>query len=334
MIRRVRGAVAAALLLTAAPAVADDARYFDEMRVRVQRAVVARDFTGLEALADGYRKTDPHTPSGVAYLSIYYRTLFWAIGALDPPKTAEGTVAQTFVATWLKQQPRGVVANIVNISRLVGRAGDLRGDGYADTVQPDHLPKIQALIGRAKVLLFNARPFAAVDPQWYAEAVDVALLDDQSPGWVEPIFREGARRFPMYMPLYRTMANYWLPQWYGDYALIDTMARDAAAAKVPEADGNYARIYRMVDESCGCAKPLRQKTEIDWNLMKRSMRAVVTRHPDSWNFSSFAKMSCEAGDVVEAQFYIGRMTGPVDPYFVRRSNGETSCPVDADVPRS
>ena len=334
MISWIRRLLLAVLFLVATSAAADDAKYFDEMQVRVKHAVEARDFDGLEAMAASYRKNSPHTPSGVAYLSMFYRMVFWTIGTLDPPHTPEGSNARHFVDSWLLQQPRGIAANIVSVGHLVGRAGDLRGGGYANTVPADALPKIQSLIALAKQRLFQARAFAAVDPQWYAEAVDVALLDEQSPGWVEPIFQEGAAHFPVYMPLYRSMIQYWLPQWYGSYKTIDTMAKRAALANTPEADGLYARIYRMLDESCGCSKPLREKTKIDWTLMKHSMRAVVARYPDSWNFSTFARISCEAGDIVEAQFFIARMKHPVDPYFTVSTNGETSCPANSKAPQT
>ncbi len=306
----------------------EQANFFDAISARVRRAVTSHDYAALGTMAENYRTADTRSPAGIAYLSTFYKWINYYVSHLDDCPDCAGR-PEAFVANWLRQRPHDPAAIILEAKILTDRAGELRGDGEADTVPEAAWPQIDKDIELARQHMLAARRFADVDPEWFATMVEIALLDPASPDWVKLIFQEGVTRFPTYMPIYRAMATYLLPQSFGDYAEIDAMARAAAAAAVPEADGSYARIYRMVDEICDCTKPLREETAIDWPMMTRSMRAMVARFPDEWNFSTFARLSCEARDFVEARFYINQMHIRPEGYFVVGTDGQIACPVDA-----
>ena len=300
--RWVLGVVAGIMLAISGAGAAETSTYNDAMGARVQHLVDARDFAGLEAMAADFRTKKSRSDSGTEDLASFYKWSRTSLGKLDDCTHCAGQ-SDAFIADWLHAHPRDATANIVFVRSLLDRAFAIRGHGYADTVPDEAMPAIHALDERAYRHLLAVKPFVAVDPFWYVEMITTALLSGRSTDPTDQVFREGRTRFPGFLPIYRAMANHLLPQWFGSWEQIDAMAKAAVVAKSADGIGIYARIYRAMAEDYIAADKLRSETAIDWPLMVRSMRSFSAQYPATWNYDSFAHLSCAADDFVDAQYY-------------------------------
>ncbi|MBV8971225.1 MAG: hypothetical protein JO290_02920 [Sphingomonadaceae bacterium] len=277
----------------------------DPTGMAVGHLVAARDFAGLDTLAREYRTTKSRDINGEENLHLFYR---WLVHDLIAMTSCDGCddKGTDFVHAWLARSPKDVVATITLGKIEVLHAFAVRGRGYADAVPPEVWPRVRELNGQAYQALMDAKSFASLDPEWYSTYLEAALIQQPPEAEVRATFNEGAKKFPGYLPIYESMTTYLLPEWNGDWKAVDALARAASSGPQDGNLGMYARIYRLIGRHCSCGRPLRTQTEIDWSLMKRSMRAWADRYPSEWNMVSFMRLSCDSDDYIEAQYFIGR----------------------------
>ena len=145
---------------------------------------------------------------------------------------------------------------------------------------------------------------AAVDPEYYATAEDIAFANGTDKADFQRLLSEGVKREPGYYGIYLSAMKYYLPSAYGSNALVDWIARlGAEKTKASDDAGTYARVY-LAYADCGCEI---WQSSVDWSLMKRSMADVASRYPADWNFVRFAKIACQMGDGTEAARYLAKL---------------------------
>jgi hypothetical protein len=122
------------------------------------------------------------------------------------------------------------------------------------------------------------------------------------------LLEEGSTRFPLYYGLYDQGMMYFAERWHGSSDQTEVFAR-WATARTDKLIGSdlYARLYWYASDIFGIHDLLKE-TNINWDLMKKSMESISQRYPDPWNNRKFAQLSCGAGDLDEANMFLEQNT--------------------------
>ncbi len=109
--------------MCAAPAAAEQSAYNDAIRDRVQAMIDRHAFAEFEALADSYRMTNSHSPSGSIDLASFHKWLQYSVLQLDNCENCAGK-ADAFVEAWLRARPHDKIAHITYANVLLAHAGE------------------------------------------------------------------------------------------------------------------------------------------------------------------------------------------------------------------
>lgn len=290
----------------------------------VDRAMVEEDFGALNAMARTYREQQSRTGSGVWKLTLFHASVADFIDRIDLCTTCPLSAA-TRLKRWMAATPNEPAPQIAYAKFLLSRAGRIRGKTMAREVPPTAWAPFKAYVGQAYEHLLEVKPIAAIDPEWYVAMQQASLLRNDDREQYNAILNEGISKMPTYYELYFTAVFYFLPQWHGSLKDLDQLARMASSkTQATDGDGLYARVYWQISEYL-LGDVIRGTSEVDWKLMKRSMRDVAKRYPDDWNLTRFARFACTAEDPAEATFYFAQIKHARD-YPWRDGRGQPFCP--------
>lgn len=278
---------------TAADVGADDQVAREAISSRVEKLLKSEDFAALNTMADDFRTTRARTPSGVWKLRVLHMSIR---NYIAESQSGEGCVsaAHPMLKRWMEFTPAAPLPPISEANALLEQAWCKRYDSAWGT------NAFLADAGEAEQMLATHKTSAAIDPEFFATAEDVAFVTKPDKADFKRLLDEGVAREPGYYGLYFSAMKYYVSHAYGSTREVDDLAR-FAAEKTASTDGAgaYARVYWAYLD-CGCAL---WGSSIDWPLMKRSMAEVVDHYHSDWNIVTFAKISCRMRDPLEAAKY-------------------------------
>jgi hypothetical protein len=273
----------------------------DEIMTAVGDSLWNRRFDELEAMAAAFRARDARTPSGLWKLNYFYEGLrrFQKYMPRDPDPQIDG---------WLAAKPESVAAHIGYAVMTLQQAWEIRGEGYASTVEPEDWKPFHNAVERARKHLMQYKAIADGDPHWYDAMLEVATLQNWDDAAFDALLREALDKEPLYYDFYFHAANRNLPKWGGSAEKVEELARDAVArTQAIEGAALYARIYWSANGSQF------EESEVDWKEMRKGIDDVLARYPDQWNINNFARFACLAHDEDKTYELIARMAGEPDP---------------------
>jgi hypothetical protein len=114
---------------------------------------------------------------------------------------------------------------------------------------------------------------------------------------IEKRVREGRMQLNLYYhELYFQASYYLLPKWGGSNKMVDSLARDAAAATAQkEKKSLYARVYWYLDQVEYRGK-IFSLSAAKWADMKDGFDDLTGLYPDLWNLNAYAYFACMAQD--------------------------------------
>jgi hypothetical protein len=194
--------------------------------------------------------------------------------------------------------PDSALVAIIEAQFWYDYAWNARGTGFADSISADGNALFHDRLLRAQKILAQSKTTATAYPIWYEIAVSVSYLVGDSPIERNRLFKEGAKRYPTYLPLYYRRANYLQPRWYGDWKKMDRFINWSTANTADKmGQSMYARLYWWVSSRMKDNESLFRDTKAKWPRMKQGFKDLVARYPDSQTLqANFAAFACQAGD--------------------------------------
>ena len=272
----------------------------------VKTALFKEDFARLDALEVEYRGPNGAFPSGGSKLALYYQQLMYEIGTSrhqTPDRCAVG--GKALLDKWQAVSAKAPAPVIILAGLIQDSAWCYRGGGTAETVAQDSWKPFLANIEAALSLLKKHKATASTDPEYYAQLVSLAIVQDTSHEDFEKLLNEASARFPYYYEIYYAAYRYYQPQWHGSMAEIDQFAHHVVE-KTSARDGTsgYFRLYFNM-ALCRCFKDM---DAMDWPTMKIAMTDLAERYPNDFTYLRIAQLACVRGKGDEAVTYLAKVT--------------------------
>ena len=263
-------------------------------------------FSELEALSARYRASKSRTSSGIWHLTLFYI----GVGLAFDAKHEEQELwlkAERSAKKWVADYPDSATAHLAYATMLINHGWSFRGQGYANTVEPQNWKPFHDYLQQARVYLEKHKNVASSDPHWYELMAVIA----RAQGWPESEFSkvisEGLKREPLFYQIYFAAIDYYAPKWGGNAAAIEKFARKALKkTRAAEGFGMYARIYWYASQTQYDSRLFSQSL-VDWPTMKKGIDDVLKKYPDSWNINNFAKFACLSKDKEKTAELIARI---------------------------
>lgn len=285
------------------PATAEPEKLEDtiaSMRSSLIMAIMMKDVDQLEEWSKTYRTTRSRAPDGYWHLHHFHKILSELPVSKDRMDSIEGW--EELIKLWKVSHPSSPTPAVVLAGRYYAEAWAARGSGSAGEVFDEAWKVYRSNLDKARLILLDAKPGAAVDPEWYARMAQVGLsLSDRKARFMA-VIEEGLKREPTYYKLYNVAFAFLLPQWHGSVEESEAFARAATErARDTEGESLYARIYAShLRSGSGNASMVIQDSAVDWPRMKRSVDDLLTRHAEPDLAMPLMGLACAAGDTEQA----------------------------------
>ncbi len=242
----------------------------------------------METLSQPDRLTDDGMPRVLGVSQGLWEFLYqWKNWQADLDKIAE----------WRKEFPDSYGADFAEATLWRAWGWHVRGESYASTVTPEGWKLFGEKLAHADYVLERSKPRASKSPLWYQLRLAVARDTNWDRKRYQALFNEATQRFPWYVPLYLSAANYLSPKWGGTYEEVDNLARRTTATSLGSDYSLYTRIYWDLTEQEGPDFDPFRDSHADWSLMKAGFEGLMKRYPKSkWNLNAYAYFACRAND--------------------------------------
>jgi hypothetical protein len=208
-------------------------------------------------------------------------------------------VLLTEVARWRAYNPKSPGAALLEAVYWRKLAWQARGGGYASSVTPEGWRLFRQRLERAKQTLSAAESYAASNPLWYEEYLDVSIGLGAPVEYQLAYYDRGIKAFPQYFPLHFPMIRALQPKWGGSYELIAGFI-EAVVNRSPTAESAqlYTRLWWYVGQISPDDLSLFSDMGASWARMKDGFESLHARYPQSvWTLSNYASFACRAGDM-------------------------------------
>ena len=287
------------LSLAASSAIANESAMRSDIEVQVNKYFFDGDFAKLDAMETDLINRRTRTESGIWKLSVFYLGLYKLV-ALNYSVSTAMPHTEKLLAEWSKAYPQAPAPRLAVVRFLLGQAQSVRGGDAASKTESWKLGIFEDYSRRAVEELLKFRDIGSRSPEWYALMEQAALGVGMEPENFDRLLASGAALAPDYYDLYFSAVDYKLPQWFGSRADLDELAR--GAAKNSGDIGAYARVYWRI-QNAYYGNRIFKETDINWPLMKASMRKVASDYPSYWNYFHFMVVACLAHDDREVEHY-------------------------------
>jgi hypothetical protein len=251
--------------------------------------LTAKRYADLDALINRYSKLQDRLLDG--------RFKLGAIGKfLDDSSNTDVT---DDVASWREVNPKSAGAALLEADYWTNAAWRARGSGLANTVAPEGWELFRERLRRAERALNASKPYAAANPLWYMQYLEVDLGLEVPLEARIALYEQGIKAFPEFFPLHLAMIRGLSPQWSGSDAaipaFIETVVKRSPQAVQAEM---YTRLWWYTDGYVAPNVNVFREMGASWFRMKDGFESLVKSHPDSaWIPSNYASFACRVGDM-------------------------------------
>lgn len=273
-----------------------------QIMLQVTQYFTQEQWVQLDAMANDFKKDFSRTKDKTFKITEFYSAIddLYYRAQMSPPLF---DYYETSVNRWIKNNPKSASAYIVQASIMGARASSLRGEGYANTVDPTIWPEYNKLLEKEKEFLIKHKDIAGNDPRWYEEMQVVAkLLSDEKLG--DEIFEEGYKKLPNYTGIYLQAMTTQLPKWGGSPEGVEKVAR--LAEKNMEGLPSYAYIwYNAFLNEPDLIPLLTENKVLSWPDIRKGFEEELEKNPNKMTYENYLSSICAVGD---KQLYREKMT--------------------------
>ncbi len=230
-------------------------------------------FEELEVIALDLRKNEDRMRSGVFRLDIFYQGFY----------ADEGTVISNEkfiekIKAWISQYPNSITAKTSLINAYIDLAWVYRGSGYSSTVSDSGAENYKKYLNDAWILCQDGFSSNEKDPKLYVNCLIVAKGLGFSKKETFSIYESAVAIAPEYYPIYKSMAVYLLPRWFGDAEDLDNFAQDVLNRT---RDRFGATIYVWVIDYMRVQVENLADHNFSWDTLKQGFEDLRAQFPDS-----------------------------------------------------
>ncbi len=187
----------------------------------IWQAMQSRDFVTIDRMYDEFLRDNIRASDGVLMIDAFRRALDNHFLIYDEEALGK------FFAEWREKSPASRLLPVAEADMWQALAWKARSSaGYA-RVTPEGRQLFGERLRRASAALEASAAVGKDSPIWYWVALIVAGSSGRPEAQFDGLYDQAVTRFPAYLPLYYTRANYLLPQWGGDWEKVDTFIADA-----------------------------------------------------------------------------------------------------------
>jgi hypothetical protein len=251
------------------------------MAVKIAGLIDAKDYAGLDTLANDLRKSKIETTDGVWHLSMFYRVLTYEYTDFKAVPEKSWMERQVFLNKWVQTNQVSITARVALARFWKNFAWQARGTGYADIVNDAQWSLFDGRLKKAGEILLQARPLQAKCPVWWETMHFVALGQGWKVADYNALFEEAVKFDPSYTQFYNNKVMYLMPRWYGKEGEWQKFAAQAADKIGGEAgDILYARIGWRVHQR-GFYPGFLRDAGYSWPRMKKGLQLLSQKHRES-----------------------------------------------------
>lgn len=210
---------------------------------------------------------------------------------------AETDWARNFqkVEIFKQKFPKADFIGIIEAEYWVTYAWDARGGGYASTVSKEGWKLFRERMQKAEKILMDTKPASSTLPNWYQMMIEIEFHLDKSPSQRFQTFKEGADRYPSYVPTYITMMTLSTPKWGGSWEKVEAVATwSTNHTRSQFGNAMYAILYANLDIPKGGNL---FDTKVSTRQMDSGFQDLMRLYPKSnWNLNLYTGFACMTGD--------------------------------------
>ncbi len=280
-------------------AVADEAR----------GKLVARDWDGIDSLANKYRTSKDALPDGLWKLEAVYQGL-----QIEYTATGEQWEGHIKALTeYAKAKPNSISARVAVADNFVRLAWKARGGGTAQTVTQIGWKLFGERLRQASATLENARKLDQKCPYFWNVLLDVARgLSYEKPQF-ERLYVEASQLYPNHATHTTLKLQYLLPRWNGVPGELEAfLASSVSKMNSEEGDVYYAQVCWHFQNLRSIRNAFRE-SRLSWERADRGYAALEKRFPSSVRLKNIrAFMAVMGGSPEAAKEAVKNLGGQID----------------------
>jgi tetratricopeptide (TPR) repeat protein len=254
----------------------------------VRKLLKARDFAGLDKLADQLRDSKKQLSNGRWLLDAFYNEVNYVERDQFDRVWLEHIA---LLKDWVKSRPDSINAKLSLVHVLRSYAWKARGSGWSNTVTQDGWKRMAERMEESASYLEQVKNKV---PDWYSSAQLVALGQSWSEKKYDNLTAESRLKYPDYDTVIFSKA-YWLqPRWHGEEGEAEKYV-EAEAAKRSTEDGDilYGRSSWWLECMLG---DVFEETKMKWPRTKKGLLALRKKFPDSQTLRAELSILALSGD--------------------------------------
>lgn len=273
------------------------------------------DFAALERGYANAVKKATRLPDGLPLSALYlhFNVNTPKYGFAAPAPDAQGRVTpipgewnalEPKFERWKAAFPESALAATAHARMLIGKGWEVRGGGFANTVNPENMRAFRGLVDRAYKVLMERKAVGAKDPGWYATLFEIARYQGWSPERYAELLKDAIAAFPDNEEIYFAAGETLQPKWGGSAKAFAALAEQATlATQARSGQALYARLYWKQ------YRDYREMAEagMDWKRFSAGFEDIVKRYPSPLNLASYGRFACQAGDKELAKRLLARI---------------------------
>jgi len=260
------------------------------IKQRIKILFQKEKYEEITKLANHYLKTEERTSGGRWKLRFLYSGTYQLVDN-DIKDMEYWDKEEKKFLDWIKKQPNEPTPHIAYTQFLITKGWMYRGNSYAKSVPTKNWKLFKDYVHRATKYLIKHKDVASKNPHWYTVMLNLAKLNSSNKIVFNLLLNEALEKFPNYYSIYEYALYYMHPKW-NHFSVEDI---EKVAQKVlyitKDKDGAYARFYWMAKDIMKDSIVI-SNLDIDWELMKQSMKKLISKYPTAYNINGFAYLSC------------------------------------------
>lgn len=253
-----------------------DARAVRRYKEAVAQLLDEGSYEQLDCLADSARLHKEKFSGGMWKLHLLYAGVEAPLQHATPE---DWNTHLRVVKRWVSRKPHSITARVALAESYLDYAGDMRGDGFADTVSASGWKLFEERTAQARQVLEKAATLHTRCPEWYLAMQRVALAQSWSVPDARALLDQASAFEPDYYYYHRMYVTFLLPKWNGEPGDSEK-AMQAAADRIGGERGDILYFEIAGNLICRCNNEV-QLNRVSWPRIQRGFDLLEKQYGTS-----------------------------------------------------